>query len=428
VTVNGVARGTVINLSTRLLGVGLMLGITALTARIGTDTQGAFALFTSVEGVLLAVLSGFGVALARRVSHHGQEPQPLLSAIVLSCLTLGAAAGVGLWIFSRWGPPAYAPLQALALAAPALLLAPNLGGLWLGQGRMAPMAALTLAAPVLVLSALTVLAWQGPLDLWRVLTAWVLAKVTVGAWVVLYVFRKPQRARPDFRALRADLAFVATIGLSNLVSLLNYRVGLFIVERHLGLSATGIYSIAIVMAELLWFVSGSLTQASYARIGAPDRAHAAATTVRVVQLGVAGLVMAAPLLLIGAWWLVPVWLGPAYRPSVGLLAVLLPGVLLFGGASALSAYFTNHAGTPRVPALVATGSLLLNASLAWWWVPALGMRGAAWAASVAYGVSVAVLAVWFARHAGLPLRHLLLPGAQLLADLRSVASRAGGTR
>jgi hypothetical protein len=27
------------------------------------------------------------------------------------------------------------------------------------------------------------------------------------------------------------------------------------------------------------------------------------------------------------------------------MALLLPGVLLFGGASALSAYFTNHAGT-----------------------------------------------------------------------------------
>ena len=42
---------------------------------------------------------------------------------------------------------------------------------------------------------------------------------------------------------------------------------------------------------------------------------------------------------------------------------LLPGVLMFGGASALSAYFTNHAGKPQVPARVATLSLLLNGGL-----------------------------------------------------------------
>ena len=68
---DSVARGTLINLATRTLGVALVLGITAITARLGTTQQGTFALFTSVESVLAALLSGFGIALARRVSHHG---------------------------------------------------------------------------------------------------------------------------------------------------------------------------------------------------------------------------------------------------------------------------------------------------------------------------------------------------------------------
>ena len=60
-------------------------------------------------------------------------------------------------------------------------------------------------------------------------------------------------------------------------------------------------------------------------------------------------------------------------------------------------------------------------------VPQLGMAGAALAASLAYGGSVLVLVWLFARHAGLPLGSVLLPGAQLWADLRSVASRRGGS-
>ena len=177
------------------------------------------------------------------------------------------------------------------------------------------------------------------------------------------------------------------------------------------------------MAELLWFVSGSLTQATYSRIGTPERAIAASTTLRVVHLSVAVLSLTAPLLWLAAVWLVPSALGAAYRDSLLPLAVLLPGALLFGGASAFSAYFTNHAGLPRVSAWAAFGSLVVNAALAMVLVPHLGMAGAALAASASYAASVVLVAGIFARHAGLPLRRVLLPGPQLVADLRALRDR-----
>jgi hypothetical protein len=234
---DSVARGTLINLVTRLAGVALVLAITAITARIGTETQGAFALFTSIEGVLLALLSGFGIALARRVSHHGEQPRALVSATVLACVGLGLLAGLGLWAVSAYGPPAYQWLWLLALGAPALLLAPNLQGLWLGEGRMAPMARLTLAPPAISLLLLGLVALLAAPTLPAVLASWVIAKVLVGVLAVALLWRGARLAAPDFGALRAELPFIATIGLTNLVGLLNYRVGLFVIERLLGLSA-----------------------------------------------------------------------------------------------------------------------------------------------------------------------------------------------
>jgi O-antigen/teichoic acid export membrane protein len=415
---DGVARGTLINLFTRLAGVAAVLGITALTARISTQAQGVFALFTSVEGVLLALLSGFGVALARRLSHHAEQPRALVSAMVLACVALGALAAVLLWMLSAAGPPAYRWMWLLALAAPLLLIAPNLAGWWLGQGRMAPMARATLAPPCLTLALLLALWAVNVSGVPWVLAAWVAAKVVVGL-ALLWVFWQAGRlARPDFAALTSEAPFIFTIGVTNLISLLNYRVGLFVVERMLGLSATGVYSIAVVVAELLWFVSGSLTQAVYGRIGTPDAARAAATTTRAVQLSVTALLLGAPLLWLLAAWVVPRALGAVYSDSLLPLALLLPGVLLFGAASALSAYFTNHAGRPQVPAQVAALSLLLNAVLSMLLVPLWGMAGAAAAASAAYGISVFVLLWRFARHAGLPVSAVVLPGPQLRADLR----------
>jgi O-antigen/teichoic acid export membrane protein len=262
----------------------------------------------------------------------------------------------------------------------------------------------------------------------QVLGAWVVAKVAVALVLLWVLWRGGRFAAPDLLALRAELPFIATIGATNLVGLMNYRIGLFVVERLLGLSSTGVYSIAVVVAELLWFVSSSLTQAAYGRLGHPDRARAAATTVRVLQLSVAALLPMAPLLWALAALAVPRALGPAYAPSVALVGLLLPGVLLFGGASALSAYFTNHAGLPRVPAQVAALSLLMNAVLALVLVPLLGMAGAALAASLSYATTVLVLAWRFARHAGLPLAQVLLPGPQLWADLKAVASWAKKSR
>jgi O-antigen/teichoic acid export membrane protein len=425
-----VAQGTLINLGTRTLGVLGVLCITTVTARLGTDVQGAFALFTSVEGVWLAFLSGFGVALARRVSHHGEDPRALASAVTWACVGLGAVSGLALWAFSHWGPAAYNPLWILACGAPLLLLAPNLSGLWLGAGRMAPMAGLSLAPPWLTLALLALL-WcvQGQaqrVGLTPVLSAWVLAKVAVAVGLLWVLWRGARLVAPSWPALRAQAPFIVTIGLTNLVSLLNYRVGLFVVERSLGLSSTGVYSIAVVAAELLWFVSSSLTQAVYGRIGTPDRAAAAALTLRAVHLSVAALLCVAPLVWLLAWLLLPRVLGPAYAASLVPLALLLPGVMLFGGASALSAYFTNHAGRPQVPARVAGLSLLINGTLAWALVPRLGTAGAALAASLSYAVAVGVLLIWFARHAALPLPKVLLPGPTLWADLRTVASRFGG--
>jgi O-antigen/teichoic acid export membrane protein len=429
--VDSVAKGTLINLATRTLGVLGVLLITTITARLGTEVQGAFALFTGVEGVWLALLSGFGVALARRVSHHREDTRALLSAMVLCCVGLGLVSGAVLWAFSRTGPAAYQSLWILALGAPLLLLAPNLSGLWLGAGRMAPMAALSLAPPWLALVLLAVLWVTQQTGLTPVLLSWVVAKVAVAIGLLWVLWRGARLAAPDWPALRAELPFVATIGLTNLISLLNYRVGLFVIERSLGLASTGVYSIAVVAAELLWFVSSSLTQAVYGRIGTPDRAAAAAVTLRALHLSLAALLCVAPLLWALAWWLLPSVLGPAYAASLLPLALLLPGALMFGGASALSAYFTNHAGRPLVPARVAALSLFINAVLAWLLVPRLGMAGAALAASVAYTLSVLVLAVLFARHAGLPLRQVLLPGAALWRDvralcIRALASRAGG--
>ena len=413
---DSVARGTLINLATRVVAVALGLAITLYTARLGPEQQGAFALFTAVEAVLLALGSGFGVAIARRISHHGERPGGLVAASVLACVAGGVLVGVGLLAMSAAAGGAYQALALLALAAPLMFVTPNLAGLWLGSGRMAALARLTLGAPLLTLGGIALAALLGlPPALMVVLWAWVLARLIVAAAVLVAAARGGWLGSPDGPALVAQARFIGVIGLTNLVGLLNYKVDIFLVERFLGLASTGVYSIAVMVAELLWLVSSSVTTAAYARIGTPDAAAAAHITVRAVHASVLLLCALSPLLWLGAAVAVPWLLGPVYAPSLLALAVLLPGVAVYGAASALSAWFTNHAGRPRVPALLALASLLINVVISVLAIPRLGMIGGALATSLSYAVTVAIGAWLFVRASGTPARVLLRPDWRMLA-------------
>ena len=408
------ARASLVNLGSRLLAVALGLALMLFTARLGPSAQGAFALFLAVESVLLATGSGFGVALARRLSHHGEPPGALATAAVVACLLLGSMAALALWGASRWGGSGYAALAWLALAAPLMLLPGNLSGLWLGQGRMGPLAVLMLAPPALTLLGIGLAhLWQPGSGLTVVLAAWVLARVAVALVTAWAARREARLAWPGLPAVQAawrqEGRFVAVIGLTNLVSLLNYKVDLFLVERFLGLGPTGVYSIAVAVAELLWLVSSAVTTAAYARIGQPDRAAATALTLRAMHASVWLLLALCPPLWLLAKLVVPTLLGPAYQPALAALALLLPGVALYGAASALSAWFTNHAGRPQVPAWLATGSLLINIGVSLWAIPRFGLQGAALATSFSYAVTIVVGLSLFVRAAGVSWRQALSP-------------------
>lgn len=423
-----VPRSALGNLLAKLLMVGLGLAITVVVARQGPKVQGAFALFVAVESALLTLFSGLGLWLARQMSQQGGGPKvqalPMLQGVLRAAVSLGLVASAVLLAVS-WGAEAmpYSQLWLLALAAPFLLLVPTATGLWLGEARMWPINVAQVAAPAVVLLGLLGAWWltQGtvrsaPLVV-LVLTAWVSGKAIVAVCTALYALRDATQ-RDEALGLGSGLGaqatarwqqgwpFIATIGLANVVSLLNYRASLFLVERFHGLSAVGTYSVAVTVAELLWLLSSSVTVSAYARIGHPDPRVAASMTVQAVRINVLATLLAAPVLLAGAWWALPWVLGEAYQASLMPLMALLPGVAGYAAASSLSAYYTNHLGRPQLAGAIAGLSLCVSFGLGWWLVPRWGATGAAVSSSVGYLGAIVVAYGVFLKHAGLPMRAL----------------------
>jgi len=396
----------------RLSAVGLGLALLALAARQGPAEQGVFSLLVATEAVYAALFSGFGLVVARQVSHHREAAARWLGGALV--LALGAG-GVGALVFWAAGgaladAPAYRYLPALALAAPLLLLTPTVSGLYLGLGRMGPINALTVAPPAVALLALGAWALAGqPVTLWAVMMVWLGARMLVGLAGAAWAWRDQRGRAPDWPAWRSQAAFCTVLGLTNLISWLNYRIDLFIVEAFGSLSATGVYAIAVTVTELLWFISSSVSAAAYGRIGQPDREAAAKLTVRLMHFNLAVLLIASPLLVGLSAWGLPRVLGEPYADAVPLMLWLLPGVWAYGCASTLSAYYTNFLGKPRLSAAVAGASLLINVGACLVLVPRLGATGAAIATSLSYGLAITWGLALFRRHAGLRWRDLLRP-------------------
>lgn len=428
-----VPRAALGNVLAKLVIVGLGLAITVLVARQGPRVQGAFALFVAVESALLTLFSGLGLWLARQVSRQeaGERGDglPLLQSVLRSAVVLGLLAAAVLLALSWHAQKLpYAHLWLLALAAPFLLLVPTATGLWLGEGRMWPLNLAQVAAPASVLSGLGVVWWLTQDVAWKtpmvvlVLVAWVSGKSLVAVLTALYALREGGR-RDDDRQARGlaapggrrgarnaswwgDWRFVATIGITNVISLLNYRSSLFLVEHFHGLAVVGTFSVAVTVAELLWLLSSAVTVSAYSSIGHPDRAVSAATTVRAVRINVIATVLAAPVLLALAWQALPWAMGEAYAASLPPLVALLPGVAAYAAASSLSAFYTNHLGKPHLSGGVAALSLCISVAAALVLVPRWGATGAAAASSLGYILAIAVAYAVFLRHAGLPWRSL----------------------
>jgi O-antigen/teichoic acid export membrane protein len=287
------------------------------------------------------------------------------------------------------------------------LIVPTVSGVWLGRGQLLPLNGFVLASPVVVLLGVTLcLLWWPPLEVSQVLLVWVVGKSAVGLVALWWSFQSQGWARPRWRLMLPAWRFAALIGLTNVISLLNYRVNLFLVERLDGLAAAGVYSVAVTVAELLWLVSSAVTTAVYGRIGASDAQAAAATTLDAVRWGALGVLLASPLLLVIAWWAFPAVLGEVYRPAWWYLLMLLPGTLAYSSASGISAYFTNQRGQPWLAGGIALTSMLLNLVMSWWWIPLWGAAGAAVATSVSYGVAIVLGLGLFLRLSQLPVRVL----------------------
>jgi O-antigen/teichoic acid export membrane protein len=410
--------------SVRLLGfrsltVLALLAITALTARwLGPEGRGLYTLIVLASALGVTLLGGMGAALAYQISNIGSPQRAVVAnalALALAIGLLAFAATVIVYLFlgnaDLWW------LLVAGAAQPPLLCGAALTFALLGADDHRNYNRAILAPSALTLLLLLVLLGPGRLagtsqsSILLALVAWLLAQCGTVAWL-LWVGRHRWLPIPLYSitpaGITAMLSFGLLSGMADLISFFNYRADLFLLGAIRGTEEVGVYSVAVQIAEGLWFISSAIGVAIYARVGQLGREEAADLTAQSMRHAIFIIAVLAVGAVVVAGIAMPLLFGSEYDAAVTAFRLLTPGIVIFGLGRIFSTFFTNALGRPRVPLLIAATSLAISVPLCLVLIPRLGMNGAAIATTVSYTASMVLAIALFHRETGIPPRRMLV--------------------
>ena len=347
------------------------------------------------------LLGQLGVAVASRLAEHAVE----LRGLVLRAFALACVLGpVGTVLIFAWGWLTDDVGAGIALLA-GLALTPNViwqtvSGVLLGVARVRLWNYVQALTPLATLVGMLVLVVALGGGVRAALLAWLLANVLTasfalvaarGLWTPLALPRLADRHG------RAILRLALVMGAVQVVSLVSYRVELYILNRYEGLSEVGVYSIAVQAGEALWLIAAAVATAVTAPAVHETEARAARLIARAAARGLALTTAAAVALGLVAPFAIPLIFGEDFAGASVPLALLLPGVVVYAPVSILVVYLSVRRGRPRLSLAVSVLGLVVTTALALVLIPRHGGAGAAVASTIGYAAGAALALLFFVR-------------------------------
>lgn len=198
-----------------------------------------------------------------------------------------------------------------------------------------------------------------------------------------------KRERLDKLEVRAAGPRFLSFGLkslaSNVLTFLNYRADLMLVNFFLLPVAAGIYVVALQISEKLWLLSQAVATVALPRMARvqEDARASNAMTVRACQWTTVLTMVAACATAGAAPWIVPLLFGGTYSDAATPLIWMMPGIVALAGGRILANAITA-AGKPHLNVAAAVVTLAVNVVLNVLLIPVLGLRGGALATTIAY--------------------------------------------
>jgi O-antigen/teichoic acid export membrane protein len=391
-----------------------------ITSRLLEPTgRGAYVLGLLTVTLAATLVGNVGVAITHEIGKADAHARPIVRDGILMSFLLGIVGGLMLLPIDLTLADRTFRIVTLAIVAlPAMLVTQAVSGALLGLGRLRLWNLVQFLGPATTLFGMLVFVVEFKKGVTGAICGWAAAQF-VSAAVALWGSRSIWSPAGWFglptERLRSMLMLSLRFGAANVVSLLNYRIELIILEHLRGLNAVGEYSLSTSLGELLWLVSSALAIAAVAPAIELDHRAAGqmvARTIRHALVATATLGLALALL---GYLFVPVVFGAAFRPSVVPLMILIPGIVAFSPGSTLGVYFSMRQGRTRYPVAISGISLVSTGVAALILIPPFGVIGAALATTLGYVGAMGLGLAWFSRSSKLTIGALVPRASDLNA-------------
>lgn len=224
-----------------------------------------------------------------------------------------------------------------------------------------------------------------------------LAGLLFAVFLVLRI--SPIRIQMNLRIIKDLVGFGLKGHIGTIVQFFNYRLDMFLINIFLTPASVGIYSISVLIAELIWYIPGAVSRVLFPRIASSDIKTANQFTPQVCRTTLFMTVCLSGVLLLIGRPLILIAFGKQFLPSLIPLQILLPGIIALSIAKVLSSDLTGR-GKPLYATYTAVVSLVVTVVLDLILIPKLGVPGAALASSISYATAALILSAIYSRLSG----------------------------
>lgn len=416
-----------------IIGFGSSLIIAKL---LGPEGRGAYVAVLLVPGTLFA-LGQLGLPSAiNYVAGRGGSIRDLvrwsvLLTIVFSLTIVATTLALLPILESSILRAAPAPLVRLVLLTVPISALATLGGSILyGRQAIRPYSIILVGQSIGGLTGIVVLV--GILDLGvqgAIVTSIVVG--LVGAIAVLREVLRLGRIDPGSEpvSMRGLLGYGLKLYPASVTSYFSYRADIYLLQVLLSAPgrAVGLYSYAVTLAELVFYIPDSVSTIFFPHVSGSSEETADRQVGLVTRFTIL-LTLCAAVALIPAAWLLFVIVLPSFGDALPAMLVLLPGVISLSLSKILTSYVSGR-GRPGPVSVAAVAALSINIAANLVLIPSLGIIGAALASLLSYASHATIMLIVTSRMAGQSARSLLVPGRaeldRLATGLRELAGLAG---
>jgi|LULR01.1.fsa_nt_gb O-antigen/teichoic acid export membrane protein len=378
----------------------IQLIIVIIIAReLGPEVNGYYAMAVFVPAFLTNILSlGIGSATVYYTSKkHFNVVNALKGNLLLGGYIGGSGVLIGALVIFLAGndifPGIPKPLLLMALMSfPVSLMTGLLNAIFQGVEEFERFNLTTIIPPVILLVGVVFTFYIFDLGVYSVLGVFIFSQlcslIIVTFLLKAYLAKSSGEVHQNFKGLRYNktiLSYGVRAHMSNIITFLNYRADLFLVNFMLSPAAAGVYIIAIKISEKLWMPSKAISTVIYPRLSSIVN-----NSEKRFLLAKKGFLVVSLVTLFTSFFaiaflafFIEYLFGKEYSDVFTVFIFLVPGIVLWAGAR-IQSNCIAAAGKPEWNMYVALIVFVINITGNILLIPDFGLVGAASATSVAY--------------------------------------------